>query len=203
MKTVLIAAFISITLAILSTNTAYAHLDLTGPVVTTAVSGKSGSTRIVGPGDSDYRALYSISSRERDDKPCRVSASAYHLNLDNTSAFEADLCGSKGSTSSAISAFTSVAATGGFISGIQACLNKDQTRVKGFEIATRKIDRKADLVDYGSGHRASRTNCKKWQAAVSCPADHLATAVVVHYSPGSPSIIKGLALQCREVVKRH
>lgn len=202
MKSKLVLLLLTLTSALTST-VVFAHLEFTGKTITTQVSGKSGTTRIIGPDNGNFRAIYAIHSMERGDKPCRISSTAYHLNLNNNSQFEANLCGSGGSTSGSIAVYTSIAATGGFISGIKVCLNNDRTRLKGFKINTRKIDRKADLVDYGSGHTSYRTNCKHWQNEVNCPAEHLATAVIAHYTAGSPSIIKGLALRCRKVNKTH
>jgi hypothetical protein len=162
-------------------------------------------------------------SAERRDNPCRFAIRSESINdSSKIDGVDNSLCGNN-STSSTLSVEYKDTHPFGprvFISGIRVCMNKDQTRIKGFQINGKRIDENAkpvalenndSTVDQFGGlenqiniitkPKDERTNCKVWKKWANCPRQgQIATGAIVHYEAGNtPRSITGIALQCRFV----
>jgi hypothetical protein len=85
-----------------------------------------------------------------------------------------------------------------FIRGIAVCNNNNSNhRLKGIRIYPAKVWVTQQRVDeLTAKEEASHTNCASWSSAEYCPANQVASAIVVHHSDKE---ITGLALRCRRV----
>ncbi|MDQ3564479.1 MAG: hypothetical protein M3436_10170 [Pseudomonadota bacterium] len=200
--------------------------ETTGNTTETGVSGIKGSVFVTGDADSTTHALYGISSKERSDEPCLVTALKEHINDSSKDTTpHADLCGPKGSTSSEIKAAFGDSHFQGkrvFLTGVQVCMNNDKTRVKGFKIRGKKITDDGELVDLerkertpgqaggsdqglgiGTEQKDDRWNCDQkegWMDWAECPVNSLATAAVLHFQAGAdPRSLTGIALKCQSI----
>jgi hypothetical protein len=189
------------------------ELLLTGTPQPTALSGKASVPVVLGDEMATNRALYGISSRERDDNPCQVTLRSENLNDPLTKPSESKtLCGEdKQPTSSILSiGFDDGGPLGkrGFMTGIQVCMDRQDDRVKGFAIIGHAINSVGDLTPVPVPMPAEvRTNCNKdhWKRMALCPEGHLATAAELHFehedNEKRARSLTGVRLLCRRLVK--
>lgn len=159
--------------------------------------------------------LTGIRVSERMDRPCRVDITGlrpieygrsrthelWYENLragdcDTTSDLQVSVRMSQSSPAPAAGGDASV------IGQVQVCHNdRDNRRVKGLRINGSRIRSDGTLVVEGNADAAERPNCRTWAPAVICPANTMATGLVVHSSEasGDNEQIVGLQLICREV----
>ena len=144
---VTIALFASATLA-----ASPVKVELSGNVHTTPRTGYKGATFTLGdPKSSDF-ALWGLYSKERSDDPCWVQVNNESVNNTSTkSGAVKGLCGPKGpKDSSLLSAdFADGDFTGerAFATGVKVCMNRAETKVKGWVLYGKKITDSGTLVD--------------------------------------------------------
>jgi hypothetical protein len=186
-----------------STRTATAQRTV-DPVTTTTVSGFTSSVvtwlAVDGGGTNGISA---VTWREDMDKPCFMSVTPRNL-VEGTQALPnaMDICGVY--TTPAFGGIntertlTLASNPRYFVRGVAVCNNdKSNHRLKGVRIYPAKVWATQEQVDELSwNQQTSLTNCERWDSAVYCPADSVASAIVVHHSTKE---ITGLALRCRRV----
>ena len=173
------------------------------PVSTTAVSGYTSSdVTWLSVGGAGNVAIKGLTWREDADKPCHMAIS--ERGLAEATPWDApsmDICG-------IVSSYLIATATERvlsfdanpryFLRGIAVCNNdKSNHRLKGIRIYAAKVWSTQQQVDeLTMSQQTSLTNCDRWDSAVYCPADNVASAVVVHHNNKE---ITGLALRCRPI----
>jgi hypothetical protein len=182
------------------------ELIVTGAETETVLSGPDGS-RVelrydagIHGSDLDKMAVSYISFTEERDAPCEIRAHARFMNArNNTPAIvAADRCKSQGGNrdTEKDAGFTGTGSS--YVSGLRVCLNRDGDRIKGIEVRGRIVNDDGTVVDDPNFKRAERTNCASWKRWVNCPANQIATGVIVTYGPGDrPRSAIGLGLICR------
>jgi hypothetical protein len=181
-------------------------VELTGPVHSTGISGNGGWFHVLGnPLDDDF-ALWGLWSKERTNEPCWVQVNTESINFALAKGVVAkDLCGAAAPNEPSLltADFADHDFTGerAFVSGVQVCMNQDDTRVKGWRLYGKTISASGQLVDIANYALAGpRANCSAWQAQAHCPAGELATAAEVHFDNSSePRSWIGISLRCRAV----
>ena len=93
------------------------------------------------------------------------------------------------------------------MTGIQVCMDRQDDKVKGFQIVGQMIDNNGDLIPLPRPAPEQRTNCHHWaKTTASCPVDHLATAAELHFeredNENNPRSLTGVSLLCRRLVKQ-
>lgn len=157
-----------------------------------------------------HAALYGISWRERGDDPCEVT-----LKIENLMTYfdrpdvSTQKCGTgKDPTSTALLAnFDDRWGTRAFMTGIRVCMDRQDDKVKGFQIFGQAIDNNGDLYPLPLTTLKERTNCHHWAKTVaSCPAGQLATAAELHFereaNEKKPRSLTGVRLLCRKLYKQ-
>jgi len=157
-----------------------------------------------------HAALYGISWRERGDDPCEVT-----LKIENLMTYfdrpdvSTQKCGTgKDPTSTALLAnFDDRWGTRAFMTGIRVCMDRQDDKVKGFQIFGQAIDNNGDLYPLPLTTLKERTNCHHWAKTVaSCPAGQLATAAELHFeredNEKKPRSLTGVRLLCRRLYKQ-
>lgn len=173
------------------------------PVTTTAVSGFT-STDVtwlaVGEGPVGVMGL---SWSEDGDKPCtfQVFQRALQGSVASSWTQPMDICGvytSNPFTANSSKTISFEDHARYYVRGIRVCNNnRDNHRLKGVRIYAAKVWSTREQVDeLSASEMEDRTNCATWDSPVYCPADHIASAIVVHHSEDE---ITGLALRCRRV----
>jgi len=164
---------------------------------------------VTGDDPNAHAALYGISSRERGDDPCQVTLKIENLMtyFDRPDA-STQKCGTgKEPTSTALLAnFDDRWGTRAFMTGIQVCMDRQDDKVKGFQLLGQVIDHNGDLFPLPQPPPKQRTNCHHWHPTVaSCPAGHLATAAELHFEredkEKNPRSLTGVRLLCRQLDK--
>jgi hypothetical protein len=194
---------------------------LTGPVTPTEISGFAGTLFTLGMPQSMH-GVYGLWSVERNDKPCYIATMTEDVNnFNDDSGAIKDLCGANPTSNEMKVQFGDVRFDQRtFVRALRVCMNKDDTRVKGFQIRGSKIDNKGNVselpADYPDSSASSgmsalvdlnapsalRLNCETWKKWVECEQGQIATAVTAHFGAGSePRSVTGIGLQCREVSK--
>jgi hypothetical protein len=199
-------------------------------VETTPISGFKG-TDIVFPIPTSNHALYGLSTKERRDVPCQITFYTESTNdFKDTSSKSGNWCGADpGSTSlTAEYSGSGIEQPRLFVSGIRLCMNKKSRRLKGYQLAGKRISDGGLVQDIpvvsntvtflrgGGGAQklphvigtpafpvARRSNCSEddWMKWASCSRpNQVATGAVVHISAGqSPRSITGINLRCQIV----
>jgi hypothetical protein len=197
-------------------------VSLTSAVTQSEISGFSGTSFTVGSPKSTH-GLNGLWSVERSDKPCYVASMTEDINNSSDDSGELkDLCGAKATSSEIKAQFGEIKFDDRtFIRAVRVCMNKDNDRVKGFQIRGRKIDSNGNVINLPARYPDSsgssgldalvdlnapndqRPNCDGWKKWAECPEEgQIATALIAHFGPGSnPRSLTGIALQCRLVSK--
>ena len=87
-----------------------------------------------------------------------------------------------------------------FVRGIALCSSKtgNKERMKGIKLYAAKARlTKSEVEELTTAVIEDHTNCGTWNAAVFCPADQAATALIIHRADRS---ITGLGLKCRSIL---
>jgi hypothetical protein len=156
-----------------------------------------------------HAALYGISSHERGDDPCQVTLKIEDLmTYFDRPDVSIQKCGTdKDPTSSTLYVvYDDRWGTRAFMTGIQVCMDRQDDKVKGFQIFGQVIDNNGDLFPLPPIPK-QRTNCHHWAKTVaSCPADHLATAAELHFeredNEKHARSLTGVRLHCRRLYKQ-
>ena len=191
---------------------------LTGPAMSTEISGFAGTPFTLGASQGTY-GVKGVLSMERDGKPCHIASMTEDINdYHSDSSVIKDLCG-ESTTGDRISAgFGEIKfARHTFLRALRVCMNNDNNRVKGFQIRGLVIDDNGNVTDLPPRHASlalvsevtdlnapsdQRLNCDNWEKWVECPKDQIVTALTAHFGPGAePRSVTGIALQCRLVSK--
>lgn len=185
-------------------------ISVTGEPTPTELSGKASVPVTVGDKNATDQALYGISWRERGDDPCEVT-----LKIENLMTYfdrpdvSTQKCGTgKDPTSTALLAnFDDRWGTRAFMTGIRVCMDRQDDKVKGFQILGQAIDNNGDLYPLPLTTLKERTNCHHWAKTVaSCPAGQLATAAELHFeredNEKKPRSLTGVRLLCRRLYKQ-
>lgn len=199
---------------------------LHGAVETTSVSGFKGSAFTLG-GPNGLHAVYGLYSVERRDHPCYLGIRTESINDFNVNSGDIkDLCGKDATSKELGVAYEDTGANGKrvFVHGIRVCMNKQETRVKGFQVRGKRIDADGHPVDLDSGKptqgqaggsdvgmhiitepKDTRSHCKNWKRWVECPRhNQVATSVIAHFEAGNtPRSLTGVALECRYASKKY
>jgi hypothetical protein len=196
-------------------------VSLSSTVTPSEISGFSGTSFTLGSPKSTH-GLNGLWSVERNDKPCYVASMTEDINnSSDDSGAHKDLCGAKATSSEIKAQFGDIKfANRTFIRAVRVCMNKDNDRVKGFQVRGREIDSNGNvsnlparypdssgssgvdaLVDLNAPY-VQRSNCDGWKKWAECPEGQIATALIAHFGPGSnPRSLIGIALQCQGVRK--
>lgn len=180
---------------------------------TTRVSGIAG-TAVTTPTYGSTYAVYGLEWTERRDRPCSLTARLEHI-YDSTQHYsnqEVHRCGDRGPKEASRKEmdFLEVPGQGAvfFTNSIEVCLNRAETRVKGFRMVGLGLNSDTGTLDPITGVddniRKWRSNCeevdrhKNWRAPAICPAGSIAVALVGHYDNSNPPrSLTGVALRCR------
>lgn len=146
-------------------------------------------------GPTDFQGIYEISMWEQLDYPCRLRVRSRHLN--NYEGRQSAWARCDGSNKSLKT--LKFADTETYISGINVCLNKKGTRIKGLRIFGSKLNRNTGNLTSAGSKEWERPNCKNWQTARHCPTGQLAQGIRVEYNQYT---VIGLRLICREVIEK-
>ena len=88
------------------------------------------------------------------------------------------------------------------VRGIAVCSSKtgNKERRKGIKLdAAKAWLTESEVEELTTAVTEDHTNCGTWDAAVFCPADHAAIALIIHRADRS---ITGLGLKCRPILYR-
>jgi hypothetical protein len=180
-------------------------VELTGTVHTTARSGHAGVQFTLGTSTSDTYALWGLSGKEHSDDPCWVHIKTENVNdINDQIGHTEDLCGAAGGNDGSllVADFANTDFTGprAFVSGVEVCMNSDDSKVKGWILHGRQINANGTLTDLANTALGGpRANCSEpWKQRVDCPAGELATAAVLEFdSTSEPRAWLGISLKCR------
>jgi hypothetical protein len=174
------------------------------PVTTTAISGYNAAQLTwlaVGEGPIGIKAVRWF---EDGDKPCFMQIYQRALSGSPVSDFGAqlDICGGNDIGVPGAGSWEKTVTFDGYpryyIRGVSVCTNNNSNhRLKGIRIYAAKVWATEERVDQlSTKDEKDRPNCANWHPAVFCPADNIASALVVHHSDKE---VTGLALRCRRV----
>jgi hypothetical protein len=142
---------------------------------------------------------------EDGDKPCDMEIDPRALSgpaSSGSSPASMDICGNPEPSLAGTTSQRKTVSFGGnprhYLRGVAVCTNNnDNHRLKGIRIYAAKVWLAPEQVDeLSASDQADRPNCATWHPAVYCPADQIASALVVHHSDKE---ITGLGLRCRKV----
>ena len=95
------------------------------------------------------------------------------------------------------------------VTGVKACTNSGNGRVKGITVRTRKLQADGRLLDLQDTTTQVANNCSRneWRSWAECPTGSVMTGLMAHYIPGvfpRPEIqqIVGLELRCSMIETR-
>lgn len=158
-------------------------------------------------GDADERfemtggrhaVVESIEFRERNDRPCflRVRFRTHRPDVARTDdTFDGCDGNSRSAKTVSIDHITSELRA---VAGLRICQRRQNDRLKGVQVFGARITEGGVGHDQAITESDERTNCNEWQPTVSCPADRVATGVIVHFHRNvrAPNEIIGLSLRC-------
>ena len=193
--------------AILETDPTVAEMKiwLSGSIEETDISGKKGSVvdSLAGPNDSEF-ALAGISSKERSDEPCWVSMVAKSILSGGLATRSANRCGGKGpKQKSQLTTNVALTTTQTYLSGVQVCMNRAETKVKGWKIYTSSFNFDGNRIAAFESPvvvGGPRPNCKHWKSVERCPGGFVAVAAELHFlDSGRRHSWSGIRLKCRDL----
>jgi hypothetical protein len=217
LRALLAVSFLAVTPSVFSD----AAVSLIGVVTPSGISGFAGTSFTLGmPGGT--QGVYGLWSVERNDRPCYIASMTEDVNNSGADSGEIkNLCGASATSSEMKVEFGDIKfSKRTFVRALRVCMNKDNNRVKGFQIRGREIDSNGNVSDLFTRYpdwsgvtgmsaladlnapSGVRRNCDDWKKWVECPKDQIATALTAHFGPGSnPRSLTGIALQCRALGK--
>ncbi len=170
---------------------------LAGTRPETAVSGDEANRAVIAGGP--HAVIEGVEFRERNDRPCwlRVDFRTHRPDVQRTSQ-TFDRCGGAASGGRSVR-IGDVSSEFRMVSGLVVCQRRQNERLKGIRVygatvtptlGVRHDDALTDVRE--------RANCNDWRPRVSCPANQVGKALLVHFrsTPGAPDEIVGLALRC-------
>lgn len=197
----------AVAVLILKTAPAAADINIwfSGSIEQTDISGRQGSVvePLTGPDDSEF-ALTGISSKERSDEPCWVSMVAKSILNGGLATRSADKCGSKGpKPKSQLTTNVALTTSQTYLSGVQVCMNRAETKIKGWKIYTTAFsfgDNKITVLESLELMGGPRRNCRHWKSVEKCPVGLVAVAAELHFlDSGKRHSWSGIRLKCRDL----
>lgn len=151
-------------------------------------------------------AMQYVSWYERGDEPCAFAVGgdwfAAESVYDNDSR-EVDRCNS-GLLTSLDRKGASFSGAHTYVSGVRVCMNRDDDRVKGFDLKGRVVAENGAISAASSTQKEERTNCHHWKRWVECPAGQVAIGMRGEFEDGAaPKSLKGVSLICRRILVRQ
>lgn len=155
---------------------------------------------------SDKTAMQWVSWYERSDEPCAFAIGGDFFDketvYDNESR-EVDRCNS-GLLTSLDRKGAGFEGAHTYVSGVRVCMNRDDDRVKGFDLKGRVVAADGRVTAASDTRKAERTNCHHWKRWVECPAGQVAIGMRGEFEDGAaPKSLKGVSLICRRILVRQ
>ncbi len=187
-----------------------------GPVVASAVAGRSGSIRrdMTFPSYYEGAFLNAITWKESGDRPCEFGTRGWIPSSDGVNHFGATGSIKVGSncSDSALPIFDSNKRvslndqTFAAITSLRVCNNDNNNfRLKGITIQGTHINEDGSLGLEANVDSHELTNCKVWSDLVRCESGKVATGIRLHASParGDRAQVTGMQLLCQSVGARE
>ena len=149
---------------------------------------------------SDIHAVHEIKIGEWEDHPCYLRAYKSDINHKTAQTYEDwNRCEEGGYNFFSQKTLGWEETTYNKIRGLAVCTNKKKNhRMKGLKVYGTAVYHDGSLVHQSNPQIVERPNCKIWHRAVFCPAQYIATKVVIHHTGDETN---GLGLICRKVKK--
>jgi hypothetical protein len=173
--------------------------DSEGSAVLSEVSGYAGAVRR--PLEHTLAFINVIYWDEKSDRPCTIQ-------VDNRGApdFGQDTkrwssCGNPSGVGENVGFREAVV-----IRSLRVCNNgRDNRRLKGLQIWGGEINIEGQRIDLPDADAEYLSNCREWGNVARCPAQHLATGIIVHANRATTNVdqIVGLQLICRRIVATY
>ena len=184
------------------------EVRFSGNIVETNVSGTASAdtNTLIGPDDSAF-ALVGISSKERSDEPCWVSTLSKSITDGGLVTRSMDRCGNRGpKEGSRLTASLPVSASPNFLSGVQVCMNRNNTKIKGWRVYSTAFildENRLRSFESSAPIGGERRHCRHWKSVEKCPAGFAATSAELHFvDSGRRHSWSGIRLRCREVRRK-
>ena len=191
----------------------FARAQLTvDPVTTTGISGYRGSVTWLAA-VSSLTAMNGVEWDEHSDKPCTMGLRVGTLTTpaygDYVPGAHIEICGGNEHFIFPLTANSArtvqLTRLGEYVRGIQVCTtNANNHRLKGIRLYSATVAYHVSLgpvwpasvsvTNVAGSEESTQANCATWNSAVYCPANQIASALVVHHTAEE---IVGLALRCR------